>query len=119
MVGEPDELEPFLQLYSVRAAGVDGEPHRDRAPVADGVADELERLEPEASAVLERAAVLVSALVVVGREELQRQEAVGAVDIDDVEAGCHGPARGRRVLSLELADAGGVERPRVAEWVQI
>src|SRR5437868_1566670 len=77
-----------------RAARVDREARRDRALVADRLADELQRLEPESRAVLERAAVLVGPLVVVRRKELQRQEAVRAVDVDDVEAGVAGAARG-------------------------
>ncbi len=87
MVGEADELEALRELDARRPEGLDAEPHRDRAVVADGFAHCLERLEPEARAVLERAAVGVRALVVEGREELKRQVRVPAVDVDDVEAG--------------------------------
>ena len=61
--------------------------HGDRAVVADGVLDRLQRLEPEPRAVRERAAVLVGAPVVVRRQELAEQVGVRAVDVDDVEAG--------------------------------
>ena len=73
VVGEPDEAEPLLELDAGRPERLDAEAHRDRAVVADRLAHGLERLEPEARAVLERAAVLVGALVVEGREELERQ----------------------------------------------
>src|SRR6266508_1879635 len=59
---------------------------RDRAIVPDRVLHLLDRLAPEAGAVLERASVLVRAPVVVRRQELLRQIGVRAVDVDDVEA---------------------------------
>src|ERR687891_5374 len=85
-------------------------PHRDRALVADRLADELERLEPEASPGLEAAAVLVRPLVVEGREELERQVAVAAVDVDDVEAGvARRPGRAHPV-ALDAADVRPLHR---------
>ena len=86
VVGEADELEAFVELDAGRAECVDARPHRDDAVVSDGFADDLERLEPEPRSVLQGAAVLVGALVVEGGEELQRQVAVAAVDVDDVES---------------------------------
>ena len=100
MIGEAHELEALVELDPVRPARVDGEPRCDRAVVADGLAHELERLHPEARAVAQRPAVLVRPLVVEGREELQRQEAVRAVDVDDVEAGVARAPRRRRVQAL-------------------
>ena len=119
VIGQPNELESLLELDSVGPSGVDGEPGGDRAVVADGLAHELERLEPEARPVRQRPAVLVRALVVERGEELQRQEAVRAVHVDDVEPGVTGAARRRRVETLELPDAGAVELARVAQLVQV
>src|ERR1019366_373411 len=67
--------------------GIDGEAGRDRAVVADGAPDLFQSFEPEPRAIFQRSAVFVFALVVVGREKLQRQVGVRAVNIDDIEAG--------------------------------
>ena len=119
VIGQPNELEPLLELDSVRPPRVDREPGGDRALVADALAHELECLEPEARPVRQRPAVLVRPLVVERGEELQRQKAVRAVHVDDVEPGVPGAARRRRVETLELPDAGAVELTRVAELVQV
>ena len=63
-LGRADEREPLLELDARALERVGRDAHRDRAVVADGLAHALERLEPEARAVLERAAVLVRAAVV-------------------------------------------------------
>ena len=64
----------------------------------------------EPHAVLERAAVLVGALVAQRREELVQQVAVGGVDLDHPEAGVPG-ALGRVDEGVDDAvDARGVER---------
>ena len=86
MVGQADELEALLELDPGRAERVDARPDRDGTLVSDRFADDLERLEPEPRSVLQGASVLVCSLVVEGREKLERQVAVAAVDIDDVEA---------------------------------
>ena len=91
MVGEPHEREALLQLDARRPERLDRHAQGDGAVVADRLAHRLEQLEQEARAVLERAAVLVRALVVEGREELERQVAVPAVDVDDVEPGLARP----------------------------
>ena len=83
---------------------IDREPRRDRAVVADGLADLDQRLAPEARAILERAAVLVGATVVVRRQELERQVGVRAVDVDDVEAGLTRPQRRVDVHLLDGVD---------------
>ena len=67
-----------------------------RPGVDDGVGD----LEHQAGAVGQRAAVLVGAQVAVGGEELVQQVAVGAVDLDEVEAGLAG-VDGRAPVVLE------------------
>ena len=78
----------LLELDAGRAVQrVDRESRGDRAVVTHGFAHLLEALTPEAGAVLERAPVLVRALVRPGGQELQRQVAVSTVDVDDVEAG--------------------------------
>ena len=84
---------------------------------SDGLPRQLEELQPEARAVLERAAVLVGAPVVERREELHGQVAVRPVDVDDVEAGLAGPpGRGRPVL-LDAADVVALHRLRRHEQV--
>ncbi len=86
MIGHADEIEPFLDVDAQRAHAIDGHAAGDRTIVADRAAHEVERLEPEARAIGERAAVLVPPPVVVRREELPGQVRVRAVDVDDVEA---------------------------------
>jgi hypothetical protein len=99
--------------------GVDREARGDRAVVADRLADPLEALLPEACAVLEGAAVLVRALVVVGREELQRQVGVRAVDVDDVEAGLAGADGGIDVVALDERDVVAVHVARVGVDLEV
>ena len=53
VVGEPDEGESLVELDAVRAERVDRDAGRDGAVVADRLAHDLERLEPEAGAILE------------------------------------------------------------------
>ncbi len=48
-----DELEPLRQLDARPLERVGGDPDRDRAVAADGLAHQLDRLEPEAGPVLE------------------------------------------------------------------
>ena len=111
MVGEPDELEPLVELDA-------GRPERS-TPMRTAIAQssptasrtDLEHLEPEARAVLERAAVLVGALVVERRQELGQQVAVAAVDVDDVEAGLARPLAPRTQSS---ADARGCPQCSIA-----
>ena len=85
-LGRAHEREALLGLDAGAVERVGRDADRDRAVVADGLAHLLERLQPEARAVLERAAVGVRAVVVARREELRRQVGVRAVDVDDVEA---------------------------------
>ena len=60
--------------------------------VADLAADRAHRLEQQARPVLERPAVLVLAVVDRRGEELREEVAVGAVDLDAVEARLAGAA---------------------------
>ena len=75
--------------------------------VADTLADRPNGVEQEAGTVLERAAVLVVAVVDRRREELREDVAVGAVDLDAVQAGFLRPPsslgeRLRHLLDLRL-----------------
>ena len=77
-------------------------------------ADRPDHLEQEARAILQRAAVLVGAVVDAGREELREQVAVGGMQLDAVEAGlARAPgAAGERLdelLDLGLARRRGRE----------
>ena len=63
------------------------EPHADRDRRTDRGAHRLEHLDREPHAIVERAAVLVGAEVVLGREELVDEVAVRGVHLDAVEAG--------------------------------
>ena len=74
--------------------------------VADLGADRAHDLEREARPVLERAAVLVVAVVDRRREELRDQVAVAAVDLDPVGAGLARAARGLREALDDLLDLG-------------
>ena len=88
-----------------------GDPDGD-AVGGPGVDDGVGDLEHQPGAVGQRAAVLVGALVAVGGEELVQQVAVGAVDLDEVEAGLAG-VDGRAAEVLEQPrDLVEPERPR-------
>ena len=80
------------------------DPAGDRAVGADGVAHRGERLDPHARPVLERAAVLVVALVVERREHLPEEVGVAAVDVDDVEPGVARADRGRHPVGDDPVD---------------
>ena len=70
----------------------------------DRLADRPHHLEPEARAVLERPAVVVGAVVDGGGEELGREHAVRAGDLDAVEPGLLRAARGLREHVDDLGD---------------
>ena len=116
-VGQADEAESLLQLDAGGAERLHAESNRDHTVFADRLADDLERLEPEAGAVLQRAPVFVRALVVERREELERQVRVAAVDVDDVEAGVADELRGAHPVLPHAADVVELHRlgddPRV------
>ena len=102
----------FANLTPSRSASTPASPYSvstaKRVAMAQSLPTALahlfQRLEPEARAVLERAAVLVLALVVVLRQELQRQVGMRAVDVDDVEAGIARAHRRIDVVLLHLRD---------------
>jgi hypothetical protein len=91
-----DEGEALIgRLDALRARElVDGEAVGNGGGAVHRRAHRLEDFQPQAGAVLERAAIAVGAAVEMARERLHRQRAVGAVQIDDVEAGIDGAARG-------------------------
>ena len=106
IVGQLDELDPVdLDLDTGGAIErVDGEARGDGAVVPDGVLHLLQGLDPEPGAVLERAAILVGPLVVVGRQELHRQIGMAAVDVDDIETGIARAQGGIDIILLDLTD---------------
>ena len=103
-LGRAHEREALLGLDAGALERVGRDADRDRGVVAHGLAHALERLQPEARAVLERASVRVGAVVVAGREELRRQVGVRAVDVDDVEAGLPRPECGGDPVVLRAPD---------------
>ena len=72
-------------------------------------ADDAER---EAAARLGRSAVLVGAAVRERREELVEEVAVRGVDLDDLEAGGDGPARGGGERGDDRVQVRRLERAR-------
>ena len=93
------------------------QPHADpvRAPHAG---DRLGHLEQEAGAVLEAAAVAVGAPVGAVAQELVDQVAVGAVDLDAVEAGRLGAPGAVGELGDDARDLRGLERARDDEGLR-
>src|SRR5262249_46744248 len=87
------------------------------APAPHGAADRLEDLDAEAHAVLQGTTVLVAAPVAARREELVDQVAVGAVDLDALEAAGHGVAGGAGEMLDELADLVRLEGLRGLEVI--
>ena len=118
-LGRAHEREALLGLDARAVERVGGDADRDRGVVADGLAHQLERLQPEARAVLERAAVGVGAVVVARREELRRQVRVRAVDVDDVEAGLARPQRRGHPVGLRAPDVGELHRLRHDERLEL
>ena len=103
-----------VQLRLTAGLGVDrgrGEPHAHAAGAAD-VAERGRRLEEEAAAVLNGAAVAVGPLVHAVLDELVDQIAVRRVQLDAVEAGLHGIAAGVAVVVHDARDLLRLQRPR-------
>ena len=92
---------------------IDGETGRDRAVVAHGLLHPGQPFDPEARPVLEAAAVAVGSLVVELRQELERQIAVRAVDVDDVEARALGADRSVDVHLDQVLDVVLVRLTRI------
>ncbi len=119
-VGHPDELHAVILDLDPRftVQGIDGKAGGDRGVVADGAPDFFQGFQPEARTVFQRAAVFVLALVVVGREKLQRQVGVRAVDIDDVEAGVAGAQCRVDIVLLDHGDVVQVHFLAVGERLE-
>ena len=111
----PDHL---LRIRPLEALGaeqlVGGDAARHRAGVPDCLAGVDEDLLEQAHAVARRAAVLVATLVVVGGEEvLEGAQAVGGVDVDEVEPGLARPQGRRPVPAPEVAEVALRHRARL------
>jgi hypothetical protein len=103
-------LQPARDLHAL----VEREAARHRVLAVDapderraGGDDRARHLEAEARAVGERAAVGVGAAVVERREEVRRQIAVRAMDLDELEAGLEREVGGARVVVDDLRDLRG------------
>src|SRR3546814_9462614 len=81
---------------------VDGEGGRDGAVVAGNPPQGCERLDPEAGAVLERAAIFVGSPVEVAGEGVGGKHTGRAMNVENVEAGIDGALRS---LGVHLHDA--------------
>ena len=111
-VGQPLSGDDLDELHAVLAHldagrsddGVDGEAGNNAAIRADGGFHALEAFEPETGTVLDVAAILVGALVVVLGEELQRQIAVRTIDVNQIEAGLLGALGAFDIHLDELLD---------------
>ena len=112
VLDEPHPVLLHLDAEVVVAQRVDREARADRAVVADCLTDELEDLAEEARAILERAPVLVRALVEVRHQELLRDaDCLRAVDQDQIEPGRAAAFGGVDIEALELADVTLVHLP--------
>ncbi len=85
--------------------------HALGADLGDGRVDHLQ---DQPRPVLQRAAVLVGALVAVGRQELMQQVAIGGMDFDEVETGAAGALHGLAVLRDDTGDLLRGQRARLA-----
>ncbi len=92
---------------------VNREAHGNSAFMTDGGFDFLDGLEPKTGAVLERAAIFIRTLVGQWREELHRQNAVRAIDINDIKSCLHRPLCGIDIQLLKIQDIALVRLARV------
>ena len=90
---------------------VAAQPHRDRPLLRPGGADGGEHLQRPARAVLDRAAIGVAAPVGQRREKARQQVAVGAVQLQDVEAGVGRAPRGSNEVGADAVHVGAVSSP--------
>ena len=103
-----DELEGLGKMHAVGMDLVGRDAVFDDEVLAAQLPDPVQHLDGEAGPVLERAAVLVGALVVEGAGELGDQVAVTAVDHAHLEAGPLAAVGGGGVLLDGLPDLGVV-----------
>src|SRR5581483_2318317 len=100
-----DDLGHFFDLEGAGQGGAFGtEADPDDEIVADRGAHGVDDLDGEPQPVLERASVVVGAVVGGRAEELAGQVAVGGVDLDPVEAAFPGPAGRRGVGGHDFVD---------------
>ena len=104
-----DDVASFARALDAVGAEqlVDGEARDDAAPVTDGVLGVVDELPKKTHAVLERATVLVGAVVVPARHELHgKRQQVPRVAVDEVEAHVARADRGGAVPASHVADVG-------------
>ena len=97
LLDDGDELEGVLDAVAVRHEVVGGDAHEHRGVRADAM-HFVEDLGEQTGAVLGASTVLVGAMVRVFGQKAHDHVADARVDLDDVEAGFDGAARGLSVL---------------------
>ena len=94
-----------MQLDALKAHHLfNRETHGDGAIMANGDFNLFDGLEPKTGAILERAAIYIGPLIGERREELGRQNAVRAVDIDNIKARLHRPLGRLDIHLLKIED---------------
>ena len=87
---------------------VDREPDGHRAIRAHRLLGVLDQFAQQAGAILEAPAIVIAAMIVTPLQKVHGQrEAVGGVDVDDVESGAAGAQRGLAMPAPEIADVRG------------
>lgn len=119
-IGEPELVQRLdgvaVERHRIGLAATIGDAV-GRQPDADAVGapnlgHRLRHLQQEADAVLDRAAILIGPHIALRLQELLDQIAVGAVDLDAVEAGGERVLRALPVSLDHQRDLGGLQRPR-------
>ena len=104
MAERGDHVLRFFLVEMLGAVAVGGEAHRHRAAIADRAPGFIEQFAHQAHAVIQRAAVLVGALVAAPRQEFRNQVAVARIHVDDIEPRALRTQRSVEVPTAKLAD---------------
>ena len=120
-IGKFDELQTVPLDFDACLGDecIDSESRCDGAVIAHRVPDFLQRLDPEACPILQRAAVAVGALVVIRREKLQRQIGMRAVNVDDIESGIARATGGVYVELLHLCDVVEIHLLAISQCLEL